>query len=94
MASYSGARSQHQTLSTNTVDTVTLDGDYDTIELINRATSGDIYFTVDGTVPTVGGAGTYIARAGDAVQLEPDTSGKSVVKLISSSACAYTVAGI
>ena len=93
MGSYSGAATQHRTLVADTVDTVTLDGDYSSVEVLNRATSGDIYFRVDGTAPTVGGAGTYIARAGESVALDIDTSGKTVVKLISSGALDYSVQG-
>lgn len=94
MAAYSGARTQHQTLATNTADTVTLDSDYDNVEVLNRATSGDIYFRVDGTAPTVGGAGSFIVTPGQALQVSVGSAGNTVVKLISSAATAYSVSGI
>lgn len=93
MATYSAARTQHQTLTANTVDTVTLDADYNEVEVVNRASSGDIYFTADGTTPVVAAAGTFIVRAGEALTTDPPTSGNSVIKLISTSACPYSVTG-
>lgn len=98
MATYSGASSQHQTLTAATVDTVTLNADYDNVEVLNRASSGDIYFTVGGstapTTPVVGAAGTYIVQPGQTLQVPVKASGNTVVKLISSAAAAYTVTGV
>lgn len=95
MASYTGASSQHQTLAASTVDTVTLTADFNAVEVLNRGTSGDIYFTVDGvTVPTVGGAGTYVVQPGMSLIVDPATSANTVVKLISSGTPAYSVTGI
>lgn len=94
MATYSAASTQHQTLTANTVDTVTLDGDYDTVEVFNRGSTGDIYFRVDGTAPTVGGAGSFIVTPGMSLIVDPPTSGNSVVKLISSGTPPYSVTGV
>lgn len=96
MASYQNARSQHQTVASGNGngDTVTLNGDYDNVETINRAASGDIYWTVDGTTPTIGAAGTYIVRAGEALTVPVPTSGNTVVKLVGTASCAYSVTGV
>jgi hypothetical protein len=94
VATYSGAQTQHQTLTASTVDTVTLDGNYDQAEVVNRATSGDIYWTVNGSTPTAGGAGTFITRAGEALKVRAPEGGQTVVKLISTAACPYSVTGI
>lgn len=94
MATYSGARSQHQTLTANTVDTVTLNADFDEVEVLNRDTTSLIYFTADGSTPTVSGAGTYVVPAGGSLKVAVPTSGNSVVKLISAGAAAYSVTGV
>jgi hypothetical protein len=94
MGSYSGSPTQHKTLVANTVDTVTLDQDYSCVEVVNRAATGDLYFTVDGSTPAVAGAGTYIVRAGEAVEMDLQTQGKTVVKLISTGALDYSVMGV
>jgi hypothetical protein len=94
VATYSGAASQHQTLAATVVDTVTLDADYDYVEVLNRASSGDIYFRVDGTAPTVAGAGCYVVQPGQSLQVLVKSPGNTVVKLISSATPPYSVTGV
>lgn len=96
MASYSG-RIVHATLTPNTVDTVTLDGDYSSVEILSRDGAAEIYATVDTTVaPTVGGAGCDVLPAVIG-SLTLDASGygsPTTVQLISAGAPAYTVKGL
>ncbi len=60
------------------------------VEVLSDAVA-DIYFTVDGTTPTVGGANCYRVPAGAlSVDVAP-IAGEVVVKLISSGAPTYSV---
>lgn len=92
MATISVSRSKHTTLTAATVDTVTLTGGWDAIEVMNRGTD-DIYFSVDGTTPTVAGDNSFVVRAAEALVV-PAKTVNDVVKLISTSATAYSVTGL
>ena len=110
MASYTvnyGELAAHaKTLVAATVDTVTFAaGDPATpgwgkmpasIEVVSSG-AADIYFTVDGSAPTVAGATTYrvvnVAGASKKVKLNDSNPNDAVVvKLISSGTPAYSVA--
>ncbi len=91
MATYSVQRRKHGTLGANTVDTVTLTARTSNVEVYNRGTTDTIYFTVDGTTPTVAGNETIALPPGVCYQwLAP----VGVVKLISSGTPAYSVQGV
>ena len=109
MGSYTvpaGSISAHdKTLVGSTVDTVTFDGTgggvfggtptgaASTVEILSDGTAA-IYFTTDGTVPTVSGANTYKLPLGtvSALQVAPlDNNGTIVVKLISAGTPVYSV---
>lgn len=96
MATYSG-RIVHATLTANTVDTITLDGDYIAVEILNRNGAAEIYATVDtSAAPTVGGTGCDVLPAAIG-SLTIDASGygtPTTVQLISSGTPAYTVKGL
>jgi hypothetical protein len=79
-------------MTANTMDTITVSGDSKFIEVANRGSS-DIYFTVNGDVPTVGGDNTYIVLASAAL-IVPSADKPDVVKLISAGTPAYSVTGI
>jgi hypothetical protein len=94
MASYTVARSKHATLVAATVDSVTFSSDYKNVEILNRAATGDIYATVDGTTPVVGADDTIIVSPGQFVSIEMayrSDSSADVVKLISAGTPAYSV---
>lgn len=55
MAAYAEIRSKTATLSTTTVDTVTLGQPWDRIEVANQSTTLPLYVTFDGTTPTAAG---------------------------------------
>jgi hypothetical protein len=98
MATYTALRITHQTLTANTVDTVTLNSGYSAIEVFNRDASGVIYARNDGTDPVVGAAECYIIPAGQALNIpSPGSSWPTLategIKLISTVACAYSVTG-
>ncbi len=90
--------SQHGTLGAGTVTTVSLsqtNADQVVVHILKGAT-GPIYFTVDGSTPTVGGANTLILQSSGnharTVQIPTNVTGDPVVtKLISASADGYSV---
>lgn len=100
MATYTPARITHQTLTISTVDTVTFTGGMSAVEILNKDTTGVIYARVDGTNPVVAADENYVILPGQALTIpfagseSAATAGDDVVKLISSTACAYTVTGI
>jgi hypothetical protein len=86
---------RHGTLVAATVTTVTFSADADTIdtvEVINRSGSAEIFFTVDGTTPTVAGNDCEILPAAvGAVEVGVPGRASTVVKLISAGAPTYSV---
>lgn len=99
MASYSVAAAEvgayAKVLVASTVDTVTIDRDCDMVRVHNDTGSAAIFFTVDGSAPTVNGQGTYRvpAFAGAYSDVGVTTSGDTTVKLISSGTPTYSVVG-
>jgi hypothetical protein len=98
MASYSSTRAVHNTLVATTVDTVTLTAQYNRVEILNRSASGDIFVTLDGSTPSVGGNDTYVIPAtGVGTFVNPNWTNEppisTVVKLISSGTPSYSVTG-
>lgn len=94
MATYTvavGERGVHKTLVAATVDTVNFSRDCDRVEIINRDGTAELYFTTDGTTPTVGGNNTLMLPAAIGSYVTTAVGGLSVVKLISAGAPAYSV---
>lgn len=98
MASYTVAASEvgvhDKALVASTADTVTIDRDCNEVEVIADG-SADLYFTVDGTTPTVAGQNTHrlpTGAVGRRTVVVP-TAGDTVVKLISSGTPRYSVSG-
>lgn len=86
--------SRHITLTANTVATVTLDSDYDWIEVVNRDGAGEVFFTLDGTNPTVAGNGTLVLPATiGGVEIEYNRTTTAVIKLISAGTPKVSVRG-
>lgn len=91
MTDYSDATTaKHATLSANIVDRVTLTGD--AFEILRRADAGEIYVRF-GTDPTVAGNDCYVVTNSPLV-IPRTTGGQSTVRLISSSALAYSVTAV
>jgi len=96
MATYTANIATTQTLSADTVDTVTLTSPATrvTVTCSSAVGAGTIYFTVGSgstTTPTVGGSNAYAVVAGSSFTVDFDGSFPTV-KLISSAALTYTVA--
>lgn len=82
---------KHGTLVAATVATVTVDGGFEFIEVVNHGT-GTIYFTVDGTTPASQADETLVALQGERVKAENvDRAGTVDVKLISAGTPSYSV---
>jgi hypothetical protein len=96
MASYAVTADQagawEKTLVAATVDTVTFTDDLTHVTVINEGTTG-LYFTVDGTTPTVGGGAAVYCPPSATVGVGSSASGGTVVKLISSGTPKYSVTG-
>lgn len=96
----SGQRAAHGiALGAAAVDTVTFPRWVPEVEITSHSTSA-IYFTVDGSTPTVGGAGTHVLPPAVSTRTvktprvdSPSTQarGVTVVKLISAGTPTYSV---
>lgn len=96
MASYSVTTGQigvhGKTLVASTVDTVTYAEDIPQVTVVSDGAAA-LFYTLDGSTPTVNGANCYILPAG-AVSVDArwiPTSGATVVKLISAGTPTYSV---
>ena len=88
--------SRHLTLTANTVATVTLDSDYDNVEIVNVDGAAAVYFTIDGSMPTVAGDGTIVlpaAISGWATEYNRPRGSDAVVRLISTGTPKIAVRG-
>ncbi len=63
------------------------------IEVVNRSGSAEIYFTVDGSTPTVGGEDCHVLPAAICAMSVPGVGSTVTVKLISSGTPTYSVVG-
>lgn len=97
MASYQGDRAVHaKTLVAATADTVTLSRRANKVEVLSHDGAAAIYFTVDGSAPTVAGGNTYavpVGVGGLEVDLD-DSDPPTVVKLISAGTPLYSVTAV
>ncbi len=84
------ATCKHATLTANTVYTVTLTrGDSYWVSVTDRSRLGEIYFTIDGSTPTVLGDNSYLVIGYRAFRT-PATA-EVTVKLISTAALDFSV---
>lgn len=89
------AESEHLTLVAATVAEVTLPTNAGRVEVLNRTGTAEVYFTVNGAVPTVGGDDTHVLPAAISSVEVPRTRGSNVVvKLISSGTPSVSVRAV
>jgi hypothetical protein len=95
MASLTATRVKSATLSSTTVDTVTL-GPCAEVEVWNRTGANDMSFTVGAapSAPTDKGDECFVVAAGQAVRVPTGVYNASVVVKIIGSGNGYTVTGI
>jgi hypothetical protein len=85
----------HVTLVAATVTTVTLDKDYNQVEVLNVDGAAAVYFTTNGSTPAVGANGSNVIPAAiGSLTVLPGTTGNTVVKLISAGTPTVSVRGI
>lgn len=73
---------QHETLTANTVVTITFDQDFAAVEILNVDGAEKIYATVDGTTPGIAATGSIALPAAiGSVEVKVPTAGNTVVKL-------------
>lgn len=96
MATGTASPNYHGQLTANTVDTITMDRDWGTVQVINDDGTSRIDFTVDGTAPVVGGTATgRVLPAAICVDSDAGIAGNAVtvVKLISAGTPKYSIIG-
>lgn len=83
---------RHGTLAATIVTTINVGSDARDIEVLNRDGAAEIFFTVDGTEPTIEGDDMYVlpAAIGSMVVQSPG-AGDTVVKLRSVGTPKYSV---
>lgn len=67
MATYDALKSEHQTLSSTTADTVKLTQYWDMIEVANRSLTTPLYFSQTDSTPTSGEENTEYVAPGSSV---------------------------
>lgn len=79
-------------LAPGAIDTVTFDVDLSSIEVV-KAGAEEVFFTVDGSDPTVDGKKTFWLPAGgsNGQEVRVETGGDTVVKVRSAAAMKYRV---
>lgn len=99
MADYTvaaGDKAVHaKTLVADTVDTVTLGRDWKEIEVLSHDGAAAIYFTTDGSEPTVEGAHCDVVPATPSSAIvKRRGAGPTTVRLISAGTPLYSVSGV
>jgi hypothetical protein len=93
VAAFTVNRAKHATLGVSTVDTVTFPSfgtfPYINLYLTNRDPTTPIFFTMDGSTPTVNGDDCYCCAPGQVMMVGFSQGG--AVKLISGAAAAYSI---
>jgi hypothetical protein len=95
MGAVTATPNYHGQLAANTVDVVTMNADWESIQVVNRSGTAEIYFTVNGTAATVGGANCYVLPAclGVATPTGINFNAVTVIQLISSGTPTYSIIG-
>lgn len=86
----------HLTLSAGVASTVTFVENFARVEVLNVDGAAIVYFTNDASTPTVGGNGCHVVPAalGAALEVDDETVGVTVVKLISAGTPKVSVRGV
>lgn len=92
MASYSVAKAAHPTLTTTTVDTVTLTQAWNRVEVANRSGAATLWVTTDGSTPVAAADNIEFVPPGTTLVLV-DMDGSVTLKILGN-ANEYSVTGI
>jgi hypothetical protein len=86
---------QHFTLVADTVTTCTFSSNFGRVEILNVDGAAAVYISTDGSAPVVGGTGYDVLPAAIcSVEVADQTSGNTVVKLISAGTPKVSVRGL
>jgi hypothetical protein len=88
------ARIEHGTLAADEVTSVTLIENTVGVEVLNRDGVAEIFFTIDGSTPTVEGDDCHCLPAAIGALIVNSPKTVDVVKLISTGTPKYTVSGV
>lgn len=94
MATYtlgSGFAAHAKTLAAGVVDVVDFGRNIDLVEVVVESGTAPVYFTVDGSTPTVAGSRTWAAFVGQGVRLPVPEEVATTVRLISAASAVYSV---
>jgi hypothetical protein len=86
------ARISHGTLVANVIKKVSCAAYTTRITVVNRSQTGEIYFTIDGTDPSIGGDDSNVALGTTTVPTLSPTAACEI-RLLSSAALNYSVIG-
>lgn len=90
-----GVSPQHHTCVAATAHTFTLDKDYALVEVTNVDGAAEVYYRADGTAPGVAADGSHVLPATICSdEIDPKTSGPTVVKVISAGTPKVSVRGL
>jgi hypothetical protein len=95
MGAVTATPNYHGQLTAGVVDTVTMNGTWESIQVVNRSGTAEIYFTVNGTAATVGGANCYVLPAclGVATPGRVNFTAPDTISLISTGTPTYSIIG-
>lgn len=90
-----GGSPQTVTLVAATVSTITFTRDWNVVEVLNVDGAEAVYFSVDGSTPTVKGEGFHVLPKGtSSAEVGVSSEGGTVVKLISAGTPTVSVRGV
>lgn len=75
----------------NPLATTSYDRKIESVRVTNRSVSDAVFFTVDGSAPTVAGNDTYVVLGQQSVEIPVAPSTSVSVKLVSTAAAPYSV---
>ncbi|PZG05387.1 hypothetical protein C1I95_32745 [Micromonospora craterilacus] len=86
------AHNEHATLTANVERIFTFPINAGRVEVLNRDGSAEVWFKVNNTAATVGGDGCHVLPAAiNSLEVDDETSGSTVVRVISSGTPAVSV---
>jgi|SRR5215469_5525450 len=84
----------HGTTDGAAADTITMNVPAETLTIVNRAGSAELFFRMDGTAAVIGAKENWIVPKSIGsltVQARPGSNGKTIVSIISNPAEAYSI---
>lgn len=86
------SKTAHGTLTANTASVSTIDAGYGVLTITNRSQTGELWFTIDGSAPAAGTAGSFVCMGTRSINA-PNQWAATTVTLISTGALKYSIEG-